>query len=121
MSGAAEFALQVPHRQFGDAHDPLFIFRGEPGLELFARRAEDVEVHVRQRAEAPPFDEDRTLVEDLARQQHFAVRAEHRRLAQSALHEVEAHQPVVHRAEADAAELDHVDFDAVGPRLSSSD
>ena len=73
----------------------------------------------RRRPEAAALDEDRLLAQHLARLQHRAVRAEHRRPAQAELHQLERHQPVVDPAELDAAELDHVDLDAAGGQASS--
>ena len=83
-------------------------------LELRQRRLEHVDVDHGGRPEAAALDQDRLLAQHLARLQHLAVGAEHRRAAEPELHELERHQPVVDRAELDALHLDHVDLDAPG-------
>ena len=53
----------------------------------------------------------------LGRLQHLAVRAKHGRAAQAELHELQGHDAIVHIAELDPAEFDHVDLDAAGGQL----
>ena len=43
---------------------------------------------------------------------HLARRGEHRRVGQLLLHELQAHQAVVHAAKRGPGEADHVDLDA---------
>ena len=67
---------------------------------------------MRERAEAAALDEDGLSVKHLGGLEHLAVRAEHRGAAETELHELQRHDAVVHRAELDAGEFDHVDLDA---------
>src|SRR5215467_11457929 len=67
-----------------------------------------------RRPEAAPLHQDRLLAQYFAGLQHLAVGTKHRDTAQPELDEFERHQPVVHAAELDATELDHVNLDAAG-------
>ncbi len=58
------------------------------GFECAQRGAREVEVHVRDRAEAAALDQHWLLVEHFRRLQHFAVGGEHRRAGQAELHEI---------------------------------
>ena len=104
---------QVVHRDLGEG-DRFAVFLGDLLLEALARRAQHVDVHVRDGAEAAPLHQDRPLAQHLGRLQHLPLRREHRGPGESELHEPQAHHTIVHVAELDAGELDHVDFDAVG-------
>jgi len=101
---------QVPHGDLGQLQDRL-ARHGRVLLELGLGRVEHVDVDVGRRPEAAPLHQDRLLAQYLARLQHRSVGTEHGHTAQAELDELERHQPVVHSAELDAAELDHVDFD----------
>ena len=63
--------------------------------------------------EASALHQDGPLPQYLRGLKNFAGGPEHRRAAQSQLHELEAHDAVIDVAEFDAGELDHVDLDAL--------
>src|SRR5580704_11106897 len=79
--------------------------------KLIERRGEEVERELRRGPEAASLDEDWFLVKDLRRLHDLAVRREHGGVGQSALHQLEAKQAIVHTREGWSGELDHVDLD----------
>ena len=93
---------------------PLPLTRGS-WHKLGRGAVEHVDIDVRHRPEATPLHHDRLLVQDLGRLEHLMVGPEHHGVGQAVLHEVQRHQAVVHFLESRAAELQHVDFDPVGP------
>ena len=115
-----ELALgaQVVQRQLHD-RDALAL-AVEAALELPARAVEDVEVDVRDRAEAPALDQDGPLVERLGGVEDAAVGGEHRRLAETELDELQADDARIERVERGTRELDHVHLDALGGESPSS-
>ena len=56
-------------------------------------------------------------MQDLAGLQDLTLGAEHGRLRQTELDQLQAHEPVVDVTKLDARELDHVDLDAPGGQV----
>ena len=81
------------------------------------RALEHVHRDLRCRPEAAALDQDALLVEHVRRLDDLAVGGKHGRAGQAGLHQLEAHQPVVHVLERRALEIDHVDLDALGRQV----
>ena len=103
---------QVVHGYLHEDDDALALDRGLLD-ELRRGTVQHVDVHMGDRAEAAALDQDRLLVEDLRGLQDGAVGSEHHRVGQAELHQVKRHEAIVHLLEGGAAELQHVDLDAV--------
>ena len=85
--------------------------------ELYKRTLEHVDRYAGGWPEAAAFDQHRPFVKQLRRLHDLAVGLEHRRLGQSMLDELQAHQTVVDPLECRAVEPDHVDLNPLGGQL----
>jgi len=76
------------------------------------RSREKIERELRHGPEGAALDEDGLLIQHVGGLDHFARRGEHCRVGQPLLHQLQAHEPVVHAVEGGTRELDHVHVDA---------
>src|SRR6266480_4074254 len=102
---------QIAHGQFHERKDGLVRHRGV-FFKLLQGGFQHVEVDVCDGTKTAALNQHGLVMQHVGRLQHFAVRAKHGGATQPNLHELKRHDAVVHVAEFDSAELEHVDLDA---------